>query len=580
MNSDVWNFFQSLQKKPAVVAGHVVSVVTDTATGTQRSARLSIGGNTIEIALDALAPRLAVGDQVRLEQYGQAATAEYRLAGLEAGARPGSGLFQALDDTTLNGAGYAGGDAIFGKLSGGNQFSEYATGRLYHRIGTDVYGIEYPDGSQLFGRAILDGGDWVPDGPNVYITATGVRLRQGETDAIRLGVDGRAYIESDMQVGADSGGRVILGQVEDFDASGTPLGAGDRWGLRVYDESGLPRIALLTGSVDNPKSALFLLGAETDAHYLRYTDGVLLVKGEVRSDTGNIGGFTILADRLQSQNERVQLIAEANDDYGEGIRLLSNRPADTGSILWFDPNNPTWGLGIEYVAYDDTYSGWVKYSHVSTPVDNTAATKHVWVSGGWGGANAKMEFDSSGNLSVPTGVYTERLDKHSAGTALTLHGVTHEYLLAADCVPVTTQAATVSRLRDYASAAAGVAAQILTAANGYEIPISLPVYKLAGAAATTISSLVLIWEKTITGAYWQTILLVKQNPVTGTKETIVTLSNEGQGTAAARYSTLVVSTATEVNPAAEVWYLVVKPTGLSTNGDILIHSVALVLKAE
>ncbi len=580
MNPDVLNFFQNLQRKPAVVSGHVVSVVADAATGAQKSARLSIGGSTIEIALDALAPRLATGDQVRLEQYGQAATAEYRLAGLEAGARPGSGLFQALDDLTLNGAGYAGGDAIFGKLSGGNQFSEYATGRLYHRIGTDVYGIEYPDGSQLFGRAILDGGDWVPDGPNVYITPTGLQLRNGTDAAIRLGVDGRAYIESEMQVGADGGGRVIFGPVLDFDSSGNLLGASDRWGLRVYDESGLPRIALLTGSVADPNKALFLLGAETDTHYLRYTDGLLLVKGEVRSDTGNIGGFTILADRLSSQNERVQLIAEATEDYGEGIRLLSNRPADTGSILWFDPNNPTWGLGIEYVAYSDDYAGWIKYSHVSTPVDNTAPTKHTWVSGGWGGINAKMEFDSTGNLTVPTGIYAETLNKPVSGPDLTLHGVTHEYLLPANCVPLTTQMATVARLRDYSSYSEGVAAQILTAANSNEIPIALPIYKLAGANATQIASLVLVWEKAITATYWASIKLVKQNPLTGSKTTVVTLSNVESGSAAARYSTVVVSTATEVNPASEVWYLVVKPYGLVSNGDILIHSVAMVLSAE
>lgn len=142
MNEQVSAFFKSLQRKPNVVSGHVVAVTADTTTGEQRSATVAIGGNTISVPLDALAPRLAMGDQVRLEQYGQAALAEYRLAGLEAGARPGSGFYTVLDNgTVIGGTAYPGGDLLLGSRQDGiSWWYQAAAGRWLIRHGTTMQG--------------------------------------------------------------------------------------------------------------------------------------------------------------------------------------------------------------------------------------------------------------------------------------------------------------------------------------------------------------------------------------------------------------------------------------------------------
>lgn len=186
MADEIKQFFRRIQLKPAIVAGHVANVTVDPATGQQLSALVTVGNNTIRVRLDPNTAPLANGDQVRLEQYGYSATAEYKLAGIEAGGRPNSGTFPVLNDgTILGGATYAGGDLIIGKLDEGNLFAEYATGRLYHRIGASVYGIDYPDGARLFGHAVKST-DWAADGPNVYIDANGIRLRNALTDALTL----------------------------------------------------------------------------------------------------------------------------------------------------------------------------------------------------------------------------------------------------------------------------------------------------------------------------------------------------------------------------------------------------------
>lgn len=266
MNEQVASFFQSLQRKPNIVSGHVTAVTTDTTTGGQSQATVAIGSSTIAVPLDALAPRLAMGDQVRLEQYGQAAAAEYRLAGLEAGTRPGAGFYTVLDSTLLGGAVYAGGDVIFGKLAGGNMFVEHATGRLYHRIGLEVYGIEYPGGQQFIGHASLAGGDYVADGPNVLIETTGISLRNAQVPAITLDTGGVVWANSTLRAG--SGNTTVA------------LNATDAtW--RLYVGHATPASAPFRVDKDGALTA-------TNA----------TITGTITSTSGTIGGWTLGATAL------------------------------------------------------------------------------------------------------------------------------------------------------------------------------------------------------------------------------------------------------------------------------------------
>jgi hypothetical protein len=230
-DEQIAEFFGRIALKPNVVSGHIASVDIDAATGQQRYANVAIGSSTLRIRLDPSAPMLANGDQVRLEQYGYAASAEYRLAGIESGARTGAGTFVVLNDgTTLAGQAYDGGDVVFGKLDAGNIWIEHETGRLYHRIGSTVYGIEYPDGSQLIGHAAISGGDYAADGGNVLLDATSIKLRTALTDLVTVdGTNGiRMYSGGTQRVAIkpDGSGWFVGSNKMYWDASGNLTVAG------------------------------------------------------------------------------------------------------------------------------------------------------------------------------------------------------------------------------------------------------------------------------------------------------------------------------------------------------------------
>lgn len=406
MADDIARFFQRIQLKPNVVSGHVASVTRNSDTGEQIYAAVVVGGNTIRVKLDPFAPLLAIGDQVRLEQFGLAASADYKLAGIEAGSRPGSGTFQVLDNgTVIGGVTYAGGDFITGQLVGGNTLSEYATGRLYHRVGAQVYGIEYPDGKQLFGHAVLVGGDWIADGANVLVEPTGVHLRVGVDDTIHLAVDGTAYLKKALTLGdptskitggktdfatgtgffigyhngvqkidvgddinflrwdgvkLDVSGTVRIGKplgpqirggvALDFDSNGQPLVEDfERYAWRIYDASGMPKISLLTGTVSNPNTPAALFGTEGDLNYLWYKDGELRLKGQAVIDGGHIGGFSVTDKRFTSDNNRVILVNENELEFAEGLLLIRGQtPENAGVIAWRRDAN---------VGSEDDYNG-------------------------------------------------------------------------------------------------------------------------------------------------------------------------------------------------------------------------------
>lgn len=327
----VKQFFGRIQLKPTIVSGHVTSVTVDQDTGQQLSALVSVGGSTIRVRLDPNTAPIASGDQVRLEQHGQSAMADYRLVGIEAGYRPNSGVTTVLNDgTVIDGVTYNGGDLVLGKIDEGNIFTEYETGRMYHRIGSDVYGIDYPDGSRLFGHAVY-GTDWEPDGPNVFIDANGVWLRDALSNVLTLdsvngiqmfsGAEQRVEIAPDgtgwlggsdkfywdaagnvtmsgsLLTGAgtifmnedgfwlgdtDSGAGLTLNEVKDIAGAGT----GD-FGLRVYDAAGVAHISLLSRAENVP---LFRLGAQNAATWLQWDENGLELKGTIAATDGSITG--------------------------------------------------------------------------------------------------------------------------------------------------------------------------------------------------------------------------------------------------------------------------------------------------
>lgn len=611
MNKRFAEYIGSLQRKPTVVAGHVASVAIDPDTGQQTHAQIAIGSNILKIKLDQFAPPLANGDAVRLEQYGLAASADYRLAGIEAGGRANTGLFPVMTDgTVLGGIAYPGGDYIFGKLDEGNIHIEAQTGRLYQRVGFDVHGILYPDGRQLYGHCAKVGGEWTPDGANLLLSATALKLRVGTTDTIRLTTDGVAWLERKLhvarngvlQVGDNFGAHIRMGRVVELDASGNPIAeAIDRFAVRVFDGSGLPRIALLTGTPDSPLSPAWLLGLETDSHYLRYQNGLLKVQGEGVFERGRVGGFVLTPYYLESLNGRMRLVSSGTDEgggYAEGITLMADLADAAGVIRWVNPDSKDWNIGIEYVGREPN-GDYVKYSHVSTPREQTGFTKHVWISGGWGSHNRTLSYDSDGALN---GVVTAQINSISAWAVpwgdydpqygnphqLTLDGLIWNVFTPPTAIPAVvyngTSDVNAVSLANYTNATEGIHARVLANSVEILIPVDARNRFNRNSTAVYLINLKVLWKKTITGAYLGSAKFVKQNFATGEKETLKTLTNVQQGAGAGVFTTAL---QTEIdtpvmleNTTNYQYFVVLEGKGMSVSGDLRIMGVEATLCDE
>lgn len=375
------------------------------------------GGVRVTVSPDQQPP-VTTGDMIRVQAFGSPSATNYALVNRVAGVRAESGRWTFAQDAVVNGQTYEVGDQLIGSPLAGmpNRWFDFSEGRWYTRIGTDVYQIDYADGSQLFGEAEYVGGDYVPVGPNVYISATGVSLRDGLVNTIRLDSGGLAYLENGLVMGAagiirsgktdygvgdgfwlgqdggvtkldlgddanylrydgttleisgafhadslmigDLHGPLIRGGViTDFDEAGTLVEGDPIYGLRIYDKTGLPKISLLTDTPDYPGLAALLLGAETDANYLWFRGGLLTVKGSVYADSGQIAGFNISGTELASTNGRLRITSTGDVETREGMYLTTAKSTESfGSVFWLKEGySQTDGSeGLVATWYDDT----------------------------------------------------------------------------------------------------------------------------------------------------------------------------------------------------------------------------------
>jgi hypothetical protein len=171
-------YFSNIQTKPPAVSGVARAVVLDENTGQQRYTDVEVGTQVIRVNLDAMAPRIAGGDVLRLEQFGSAANAEYRLAGVT-GARPTSGIVQFMDDVVVDanvgasgvgGKNYGAGDVLIGSASATNPnfYYDYSDGLLALRTGsTNTIALDVTNGIRMYSGSNqrvaikLDGSGWM-----------------------------------------------------------------------------------------------------------------------------------------------------------------------------------------------------------------------------------------------------------------------------------------------------------------------------------------------------------------------------------------------------------------------------------
>jgi hypothetical protein len=375
------------------------------------------GGVRVEVSPDQQPP-VTTGDMIRVQAFGSPSATNYAMVNRVAGVRADSGRWTFAQEAIVNGQTYEPGDQLIGSPMAGmpNRFFDFSEGRWYTRIGPDVYQIDYANGSQLFGEAVLSGGDYVPIGPNVYVSSTGVLLRDGAVNTIRLDPGGLAYLENGLVMGTagiirsgktdyavgdgfwlgQSGGVTKLdlgddahylrydgttleisgafhadslmigdlhgplirgGIITDFDEGGVPVEGDPIYGLRIYDKTGLPKISLLTDTPDYPGLAAMLLGAETDANYLWFRGGLLTVKGSIYADSGQIAGFDISGTELTSVNGRLRITSAGDAETREGMYLTTAKSTESfGSIFWLKEGatQSDGSEGIVAAWYDDT----------------------------------------------------------------------------------------------------------------------------------------------------------------------------------------------------------------------------------
>lgn len=321
------DFFASLQRTRPVVSGTVASVQLDETTGRPQAAWVTVAGSRVYVPLSEVSPGLAMGDAVRLEQWGTAAAAEYRV--LDAiGARPASGYLEFGQDTDFGGQLYGGGDLILGGVIGeqANWWFDYSEGTWFQRIGLKIMGYIRATGEQAWGPP--DGLHW-----RIDPSANKLSLYNGDTE-LRVFDGDTGYIQGWDGVGLPLGPGIRWGEIGEVDEAGDPVldASGNqikRYAWRVVGLHGVPVISALSGTQEDPDDVQWQIGAPDSANYLRWQDGLLDIYGGITAERGTIGGWTIDANQMYAYNLFMHRTGYVQAGYGDDIAVIS-----AADVLW------------------------------------------------------------------------------------------------------------------------------------------------------------------------------------------------------------------------------------------------------
>jgi len=593
------------------------------------------GGVRVEVSPDQQPP-VTPGDMIRVQAFGSPSATNYGMVNRVAGVRADSGRWTFAQQAIVNGQTYDIGDQLIGSPMAGspNRFFDYSEGRWYTRIGSDVYQIDYADGSQLFGEAELSGVDYVPVGPNVYISASGVCLRDGEVNTIRLDPGGLAYLEYGLIMGAagvirsgktdygvgegfwlgqdggitkldlgdadsylrydgasleisgalraqslligDMHGPMIRGGViTDFDEGGVPVEGDPIYGLRIYDKTGLPKISLLTDTPDYPGLAAMLLGAETDDNYLWFRGGQLTVKGSVYAESGAVGGWDIQPNRLESTNGKIALVAEADTNFGEGVSLLTGTETDACALKWYLTSlGGTGSVGIDMTWIDESgVKTIVKQSQVSAVPIMGANAELRWVTSSYGGAVHVAKMDSYGKF-----VLGDSMTLKTKAITSPTGGGTADLRVSYTRDTVWLPGSLLTPVTNQGTIARvgdysgyGEGPTGQMLTNAKEAMIPFLLPTMSLGCQVIVDSIIVYWHKAITAAYWTSIILGYWSLTTKLKVAQITKSLVEQGSGAAWYATEMLTVPIQMADAP--YSLVFNPAGMTDPADLRIAGV-------
>lgn len=272
--------------RPVDAAGHGLGYVVATV-GTQTGVRVAVG------AEDVYYP----GDTVLIEQRGGAAAASYVALGYQGGARPDSGDYEITADTTIGNESYAAGDRLWGNPFGAHFHLDYAAGQLWLKSGSTPTGcIDAAQGLYVAGN---------PASVHAEFGATGIEFKSGSTVLSGWDAVGRSIYGVET-LGRPHGPGIQQREVVDPDTGET------YYVWQVLGLNGVPGVMFRTGTETSPDDYRLTIGPPGAAQSLTYANGALALTGTITAAAGNIGGWTIEADRIKSGRAYLQAAGALN----------------------------------------------------------------------------------------------------------------------------------------------------------------------------------------------------------------------------------------------------------------------------
>jgi len=497
------------------------------------------------------------GDWLSVEQRGGGASANYVAVGYTPGARPQAGVWQLPSDTALGYTNFGAGDVVLGNPFQAYWWYDYSEGRWYVRDGVNTYGaLGFLDG--VYGYSGSEVGFVFGNQADTWIAGddvNGFRIFAGAIQRVALNPDGSGWFVDPAVFGWDTSGNLTLsgrfealalrigaraagpairgGEVIELDSLGAIIvETTARYGLRIYNEAGLPKIALLTGTLDNPDVPAALFGAEGDPNYLWYKDGTLRLKGQAVIDGGQLGGFIVTDKRITSTNNKVILVNANDAAYAEGLLLVTGDAANAGTLAWRKSTA---------AGHEDDYSGIVTTVQQDTATGPTFGAGTTMLLGAsnrfhtvnprtvlrmeastpmTGGEKAYLELGKIGNawgfgedmwlrtnamVQAKGGIRAPAISPELDGGILTLYGLTGRSWIGPGEFVYVTQLGTAGRLTT-----TGSGIQCVPAAYDMWFKLDVPA-NLANSRVETLQQLTLYYKTTISGAYIASVQIVKQN---------------------------------------------------------------------
>ncbi|HPV11704.1 MAG TPA: hypothetical protein PKW83_13680 [Verrucomicrobiota bacterium] len=558
------------------------------------------------------------GDWIAAEQVGGGAGAQYVAAGFVAGTRPQSGAWEITSQITIGSETFDAGDVVFGNPYDSHWWYDYSVGRWNVRQANATRGAlgpladtyDYALGSPALGFVFGDYTDTWIAGDDV----NGFRIFSGAAQRVALNTDGSGwFVDADvfswdtagnltlagnfqansLRIGERAAGPAIRGgEVIELDSLGDPLPEDtERYGLRIYDETGLPKIALLTGTYDNPDVPAALFGAAGDPNYLWYKDGLLRLKGEAIIDGGQLGGYAVTDKRITALNNRIILVNENDAAYEEGLLLITGDTDVAGSIAW----RKSAGVGHEddwagivttlYSAYDgsakkearmligvsDLFTAWNDRPcarlrlEASTPTSGgTKAYLQLVKLGGLYGWDDEMRLETNAEVRAQGGLRTSSVAPATENGTVTLAGIVGATWIGPSAFAWFTTYGTSGRL-----AANGNGLQCVSA--GYPMFFELNIPQQMAGRDMQLDSLELHYSTAVARAYIASVSLLQQVPGDA-PNTLLTYDNDlGNGSTGAGMAQLL-DTALSL-PAYDHRPLLLKVTlaGVTDYGQVVIH---------